>query len=119
MFKFLGLWFLQRRKLLPFLMVSGITILFFITATVWLGICLQGLSKFKALIPSGLGLLLLYWWMLINRLLEDIHEGKIAEIASVANFGVTETHCGTGMSLGLENGELKELRKLNRQITIV
>ncbi len=79
---FKGLWLLQRRKLLPFLLVSGFAVLFFIMATVWFFICYSGWKKVYALIPAGLVLLYLYWWLIVNRLLEEIHEEKKVETAA-------------------------------------
>ena len=83
---FKGLWFLQRRKLLPFLLVSGVTVLFFIMASVWYFVCFEGWNKLRSLVPCFFALLFLYWWMLINRLLEEIHEDKKFEASNHSIF---------------------------------
>ena len=86
-----GIWNCQRRRLVPWLLVTGVTILFFIMSSFWLLICNKSWYKLLCLVPAALALLFLFWWLLINDLLEEIHEEKKAEVnSSNVHAGITE-----------------------------
>lgn len=75
---FLGIYHDRRRKLVPWLLVSGVTVLFMVTSAFWFAICNVGAAKAVGLAPAALAVLFLYWWLIINDLLEEIHEDKKA-----------------------------------------
>ena len=75
-------------------MVTGVAILFLIMASVWVVISSRGWEKLYTLIPTSLALIFLYWWLLINELLEEIHEDKKADFAAASDFEA-------GFSIGL------------------
>eukprot|EP00095_Tigriopus_kingsejongensis_P007283 maker-scaffold144_size312663-snap-gene-2.37 protein:Tk07283 transcript:maker-scaffold144_size312663-snap-gene-2.37-mRNA-1 annotation:"conserved hypothetical protein" len=92
-----GVWHYRRRRLVPWLLVSGVTILFLIMSTVWFLICNRGWFKLLSLVPAGLGALFLYWWLLINDLLEEIHEDKKAEAAMIADGLILTTSAAAAL----------------------
>lgn len=80
----------RRRHLLPWLLLTGVTLLMLITAAVWLVITGKAGShlggRAAAAGPAAAALLLLYWWLLVNDLLEELHRDKKAK----AEFVVSE-----------------------------
>ena len=97
-----GIWRVERRRLLPWLLITGVTLLLLVTAAVWLGItggrgwsvgeaelapvAATAAGRAAALAPALGALLLLYWWLLVNDLLEELHQDKKTE----AEFVVSE-----------------------------
>lgn len=87
---------------MPWLLVSGVSILCLICASVWTVICKQGWDKTLTLVPIILAIIFLYWWMLINELLEEIHNEKKADFSAVSEFdagismGFTTTAASNG-----------------------
>ncbi|TRY78877.1 hypothetical protein TCAL_04259 [Tigriopus californicus] len=110
-----GIWHFRRRSLVPWLLVSGITILFLIMSTVWFLICNRGWFKLLSLVPAGLGLLFLYWWLLINDLLEEIHEDKKAEAAVIADGLVLTTSAAAAL---IPNAAVSSVHQYDPQETI-
>ena len=60
------------------------------------------------LVPTCMAVLLLYWWILINTLLEDIHEDKKAEARINGSSG-----------LGSETNFQTSMRRSRRDVTLV
>ncbi|XP_071749537.1 uncharacterized protein [Lepeophtheirus salmonis] len=100
-----GVWNYRRRKLVPWLLIIGVGILFLIMSAVWILISSKGYNKLYTLIPSGLAILLLYWWCVINILLEEIHNNKKMDAKADAEAEAAEA----GVRMKTEINSRKEI----------